>query len=97
MTLSSGSALFSLVFIDGGRLSGDVDGCSLDSAGEIRIDSKGWGGMRINSLYAQPLRLTQPSYVKHSTHPVKMAFFDLSLMIYIIYYLNLYQKIEKGL
>lgn len=50
VTLSSGGALFSLVFIDGGRLSGDVDGCSLDSAGEIRIDSEGWGTMRINSL-----------------------------------------------
>lgn len=56
---------------------------------KLELIARDGGTMRINSLYAQPLRLTQPSYVKHSTHPVQMAFFNLSLMIYINYYLNL--------
>lgn len=49
---------------------------------KLELIARDGGGDHENK---QPLRLTQPSYVKHSTHPVQMAFFDLSLMIYIIY------------
>lgn len=95
VTLSSDSAAFSLVFIDGGRsyLVMLMDAVSnLQEKLEL-IAKREKKTMRINSIHAQPLRLTQPSYVKHSTRPVQMAFFYLSVMICIIYYLTLSQQI----
>lgn len=100
VTLSSDSMAFSLVFIDGGRsyLVMLMDAVS-NLQEKLELIAGGAKTMRINSLHAQPLRLTQPSYVKHSTRPVQMAFFSMYPLWFASFIIQLfpskYKKVLK--